>query len=410
MKTPVLVSYFNSTEALNWNFKPWNSEFPSVFYLTPEFYKIACKHIKPKNVRYEVLNVKTPLTTFDKLRLLKNAEQYFKDESCSFFWIEDTTLYSLLGLHVYYKGYLHHWLASFSGDLYNFSEITNDAPLIGGTPIGIQNQIDEYNNLNDLRNVSMNKTHVESALLYENIGKKDLECNLIFTTNIKEKVFHVIGDSHTLFLFTNRKTTGCRSNILTDSNDLIEEGDSPWDYFYTHHINNKTMHGISGEDTLNDEFLRDRNVKDNDGLLFVFGEIDNRCHIWKQVEQHGRNLSEVVNTLVQNYIANILKATSGFNGLTLGVFGIIPPLDNSTYSSEEFPIYGTIEQRIESTKLLNSILEKYCNENGIRFFEVNEHYATEKGDLKWEMSDQFCHISSYHQDYALKKMLTTMIQ
>lgn len=410
MSTPVLVSFFNSTEALNWNFKPWNSEFHSLFYLTPEFYKIANKHIKPKNVRYEVLNIKTPLTTYDKLRLLKNAEKYFKDENCNFYWIEDSTLYSLLGQHIFYKGYLHNWLLPYSDKLYNFSEITNDSAFFGGTPEGIQKQLDEYENLNDLRNVSMNKQVLEVELHYQNIGKKDLECNLIFTTNIKDRVFHVIGDSHTLFLFSNPKYTGCRSNILVESSDLVNEGPTPWDYYYTHHINNKTMHGISNEQFLHEEFLRDRNVKDNDFLLFVFGEIDNRCHIWKQVEENGRALEEVINVLVQEYISNILKATSTFKGLTLCVFGIIPPLDNSNYQSEEFPIFGSIEQRIHSTQLLNETLEKKCAENGIRFFAVNEHYATEKGDLKWEVSDQFCHISSYFQEYALKKMLATMIK
>ena len=131
-------------------------------------------------------------------------------------------------------------------------------------------------------------------------------------------------------------------------------------------------------------------LKKRDAAIFAFGEIDVRCHIGKQRDLHNRSLEEIIETLVKSYIASIKSVRDRHDQVVYIIFNIVPPT-NDCYNPS-FPFYGTIEDRVHITQLLNSRLKKACNEFGFLFLDVNSFYATPFGTLNRELSDKCVHI------------------
>ncbi|MBC7426134.1 MAG: SGNH/GDSL hydrolase family protein [Bacteroidia bacterium] len=124
--------------------------------------------------------------------------------------------------------------------------------------------------------------------------------------------------------------------------------------------------------------------------------------------KNNRTTDEIITKLANDYVSNIAEARKALNNLIMIVFGSIPPLNNPGYVSDEFPVFGTIEERISVNRQLNLKLKELCLENDILFLDVAKHYETNEGDFQWELSDQFCHISSYFQEPGIE-MLYTML-
>jgi hypothetical protein len=86
------------------------------------------------------------------------------------------------------------------------------------------------------------------------------------------------------------------------------------------------------------------------------------------------------------------------------VFAPIPPLDNPDYRSADLPVYGSIEERVDATRRLRAVLGARCAEHGIGFLDVSDAFETPRGDLRWELSDRFCHISSTYQRPIVERL------
>jgi hypothetical protein len=179
-----------------------------------------------------------------------------------------------------------------------------------------------------------------------------------------ERKVYIIGDSHSLE-FTNFKNSAI------------------------HHIGPTTMHRI-GRDGLSILDFRTFNVQENDVVVLTFGEIDVRCHIGKQ-RDGGRDLDEVIDTLLKNYFQTILINKSFYQNLTVLVYTVTPPTDQRI--NPEFMIYGSIADRVHITKKLNQKLIKMASEYGIDAIDVFDQFADAEGKLVPELSDRCVHIS-----------------
>jgi hypothetical protein len=119
-------------------------------------------------------------------------------------------------------------------------------------------------------------------------------------------------------------------------------------------------------------------VRQNDIVIFVFGEIDIRNHYAKQIEK-GRNPKEVLEGLVNTYIETVLQNREKIANVKFGVQSINPPVDekNLKESIKEYPIQGTIEQRIEATQQINALLKQRCQENNLLFIDTATYYQND---------------------------------
>jgi hypothetical protein len=194
-------------------------------------------------------------------------------------------------------------------------------------------------------------------------------------------MIYIFGDSHANFNFKNLNI----NNINLYQNSI-------------------TMYRI-GRDKQIINFDNNYNNKDNIFIL-CYGEVDCRNHIGKQILL-GRELTEICENLVFEYIDTIKKTIHTFNKIIL--CSIIPPMKKELYEiihgpiTHEFPFIGDDNQRVTYTKLVNGLLKKYCEVNNFIFLDIYDHYCEVDGTLKYELSDKCVHIEE--NDHIHKKIL-----
>ncbi len=196
--------------------------------------------------------------------------------------------------------------------------------------------------------------------------------------NKKYDIIYVIGDSHS--------NTFC-----------IGSGQSP--KVRTLNIGPRTLHsvGINGFEMGFDDYYIPRNEVQREGLwVLAFGEIDCRCHIWKQINENGRDEDEVLATVVNNLFDVMEKSQHQ----DFGVMSIVPAIryfggnyDPSRFQ-EQYPVIGPDEDRLRYVLKLNKMLKTKCEENEMIYVDVHSLYCDEDGYLIKELSDGEVHITN----------------
>lgn len=161
------------------------------------------------------------------------------------------------------------------------------------------------------------------------------------------------------------------------------------------------MHRV-GRDGLLVLNFKKNGVRENDVVVFAFGEIDVRCHIGKQRDLFHRDLNEVIDTLVSNYLSTINENRRLFKNLICIVYSVTPPTDNA--SAPNFPIYGSIEDRVFITKCLNERLAQICRRKNVGFIDVFHDYSNLDGTLNLKISDGNVHINPYHNGAIFREL------
>lgn len=204
---------------------------------------------------------------------------------------------------------------------------------------------------------------------------------LLFYVNNLFSTIHVIGDSH----------SGSFKNI---NNCII------------HHIGPITMHRV-GRDGLNILNLQKLGIKENDIVIFTFGEIDVRCHIGKQRDEKKRDLNEIIDTLVKNYINTINLNKKLYNKINCVIYLVVPPTNRC--NNKNFPFYGTINDRINITNKLNSTLSVHAKKNDLYVLNIYALLHNKKGLLEYKLSDKCVHVAQ-SKNYLIKKGLIKLLK
>lgn len=205
---------------------------------------------------------------------------------------------------------------------------------------------------------------------------------------------HVFGDSHALYAFSDKGTPSHHLRIGAQRYPL-----------HVHWLGPRTMHGFGARGTkLLDITTYD--VHENDCVVFVFGEIDVRCHIGRLRDQTDRSEDEIIATLVNAYLKSILLNRSFYHHLTCIIMEIVPPAD--WCYNPEFPFYGSLADRIHITQKLNSALARAAQQAGISILQVYHLLSTPEGYLNKELSDNCVHVG-YGHNYLIKQELVKLI-
>ncbi len=182
-------------------------------------------------------------------------------------------------------------------------------------------------------------------------------------------MIYIYGDSHAKFLFSKLQ--------------------SPYIMNFVPGI---TMHRVGRDNQI---LKFDTTFHEQDTTLcFVFGEIDCRHHIQRQVD-NGREEDEVIQTLVSKYIDairnNIRMCKQVF------IIGVVPTTSQSDFNSingteHGFLFSGTEEDRIRTTRKVNEGLQKLCVKHGFTFLAPYDFYTGSDGCLIRKYSDSTVHI------------------
>lgn len=159
------------------------------------------------------------------------------------------------------------------------------------------------------------------------------------------------------------------------------------------HQNSVTMHRI-GRDGIIVNFNPLHHAKDSI-LCFVYGEVDCRCHVQKQINL-GRDENEVISELAGSYLTTIKKNVRACRAVI--VVGVVPPTSREKFErihgpvTHEFPFMGNDEDRVRYTKKVNRLLQAHCNGNGYTYFAPYSYYTDEDGTMNRELSDLNVHL------------------
>lgn len=187
---------------------------------------------------------------------------------------------------------------------------------------------------------------------------------------------HTIGDSHSKFGWEKIK-------------DIC-----------VHHIGPKTCFSV-GRDNLfmvgGSVPLENKNrwisIKENDIVLFCFGEIDCRCHVGKHIS-NTRSYQSIIDEMIDKYFVTLQTNQRWFNSIKVAVYNVPPPCKQ--YDQEENEVYkfiGTDETRKSYHEYFNKSLKLKCMEYEYYFFDVYQKYKDDQGFLKKELSDGGVHIN-----------------
>lgn len=193
----------------------------------------------------------------------------------------------------------------------------------------------------------------------------------------------IIGDSHAIAYLNNHEKFPNLRNIKVQYAGPI------------------TMHRI-GRDQFEILDLRKYGTNENDIIVFVFGEIDTRCHIGKIRDEQNKSLDEIIETLTDKYFEAILKNIKMYSNVRCIISGVAPPTNNGFNSS--YPRYGTIEDRIFIVKKLNSLLFQKSQSLGIGFIDSYTPYANPDGTLDLNRAEIQVHIDRKHNEELLRQL------
>lgn len=161
-----------------------------------------------------------------------------------------------------------------------------------------------------------------------------------------------------------------------------------------------TMHRV-GRDGFGFLYLPQEGVVEGDIVIFIFGEVDVRCHIGKQRDLYNYSVDDVIAVLAKNYLNAIVKNKLLYNKLTCVICSVTPP--TNCVLNEEYPWYGSLEDRISITRKLNAKLAELCEVENILFLDIYDEYANSDGSLNADLSDGNVHIRSDCNEVIVNK-------
>jgi len=399
MNRACFLTAIDNPEPLNWGLKLEKIATPMVLLCSREMAEALKVQSVPPHVSIVISELPRTPSLGDKLTWLRDACRAGYQNAHSYYWLDARLVYTNLSFEFLYSDVLARAIARFApGPAYFIMPGYDAASFFGGPKTSIAALTAGSGEMFATIPERSSNAVFTSAFDWE----RPADLNRLLSAAIDEPILHVIGDSHAYNCFTPNTAIGCRANVLVRAKD-VSHTQVPYAYQFTHHLGSRTMHFAGRPGALVTEAAR-CGVKAGDAVVWVFGEIDVRCHIVRQQAEHGRTSGDVIGTLASDYIAGIVEVQRAIKLTHSVVFAPVPPLDNPGYTSADFPVFGSIAERIEASRQLRAILSTLCDRHGITFLDVSAHYESARGDLRWELSDHFCHIASGSQAPAVEAL------
>lgn len=209
---------------------------------------------------------------------------------------------------------------------------------------------------------------------------------------------HIFGDSHAVSSFCNQGYEAHTWGIEYKNKLILVP-------YSIHWMGPMTMYRV-GRDGLGSLNITKYNVKEGDTAVFVFGEIDARCHIGKQRDKKNVLLNDIIDPLIQNYLEAIKQNIQLYKNINCIIFNILPSTED--FSNSVYPYYSTLEDRAHITKACNKKLQELCPMYGFKFLDVYDLYTDDKGKLNSLIGDSSVHLN-LHYNYPIKKGVADLI-
>jgi hypothetical protein len=207
------------------------------------------------------------------------------------------------------------------------------------------------------------------------------------------KMIYAIGDSHARFCFS-----GCVGVQICSHSTIT------------------LRRVVRQEESLLSNIIKKIKPIKNDILIFLFGEIDIRCHADPLIKHRKKiTMDGLLKMWAQTYVDKI--NCLGTNGAKISIASIPPPLTKEKWIiSEEGkekikivtpPANGWDFERALYTKTINKYFKIECGRMGWDYFDIYSKYADEFGMLPLNKGDGTVHIKDNSE---IKKMINELIK
>jgi len=186
-----------------------------------------------------------------------------------------------------------------------------------------------------------------------------------------KEIIHVFGDSHAS-VFSNYKT------------------------FLTYPVGSGTAYNLVNENSstkAGKNILKAlKRIPKSETLIFIFGEIDCRIHVYKQYREKSKKIK------MENIIRRIIERYDSFIGSVKNegheniIVSSVPPtsIQKNKYG---YKYYAPQKTRIWITKEFNRQLKRYCQANKIAFLDMHTEFETKEGIAKEEFRLDTTHLN-----------------
>lgn len=201
-------------------------------------------------------------------------------------------------------------------------------------------------------------------------------------------------------------------NIHTFGDSHASSHHSHWGYINIpgvtikcNHIGGKLMYtfGRLGLNLLN---IKNYGVKENDAVIFCFGEIDCRYHVHRHITKE-KSFKNVIEPIARNYFNAIRENVSQYNNLKTCIYNVVPPHRyREAIQNPKHPFLGSDIERKKYYTYMNEKLKELCKKNNYFYFDIYNKSCDEEGFLKNEFSDGNVHLrNTTHSTEVIKKLL-----
>lgn len=167
------------------------------------------------------------------------------------------------------------------------------------------------------------------------------------------------------------------------------------DIVHCHYMGSVLCHSIGKYGITRCDLDRVHGLSDHDTVIFCFGEIDVRCHVYKRACIENILYKHIIDSLVHNYFRAIrdMIEKCAKKCLNVGVYNIPPPSRKSTQRENiHYPYQGTDDERKAYTVYMNMCLKEECHKYAYTFVDIYNDYMDEEGFLDVRTSDGGIHI------------------
>ncbi len=179
----------------------------------------------------------------------------------------------------------------------------------------------------------------------------------------KNDSLFVIGDSHTEIFHKNNYAA--KKLITGNTNKKTEIWFNSSKHFICYHLNAVTAYNTDNKNaTISTQnkvkyLIEHAYLPKGCTIVCCFGEIDCRIHIQKQSEKQLRSIEDIIDDVLKNYEA-FLKMLKN-KGYQVIAYGPIPSQKDDIPIDQQFPRFGTQQQRNIVTKIFNEKLKTTCD-------------------------------------------------
>jgi hypothetical protein len=189
-------------------------------------------------------------------------------------------------------------------------------------------------------------------------------------------MIYCIGDSHSAVFSGEEKMQPIWPEL---SNNMIP-------YFCAYRIGPATAYNLHNKKHIIEKIIAAINFKQDDYLMFCFGEVDIRAHLLKQSKLQSKNINAIIEDCVDRYIDSILYYKK-YN-IKLLIWGVIASW-NELKPYMGGPTYGTNSERNLITQKFNNLLQNKCSLIDVKYIDIFQEMLNDDYTTKIEYLDDW---------------------